>query len=105
MFLGTDSYLVSVRECIKYSSLVSGSHPVFTFEGRYFNLKTVKSGLLLVCYLLKILVSVTLPCLCTHSRLLGLEHISFTRNSAWQTIAGFNNSRNKLILELESEMS
>lgn len=46
--LGTDSYLVSVGECIQHSPLLSGSHPLVTFEGRYFNLKTVKSGLLLI---------------------------------------------------------
>ncbi|KFP38607.1 Calcium/calmodulin-dependent protein kinase type II subunit delta, partial [Chlamydotis macqueenii] len=33
---------------------VKGSHPVFTFEGRYIELKTVKPGLLFICYLLKI---------------------------------------------------
>lgn len=103
--LGTDSYLLSVRECIQYSPLMSPSPPIFTFEGRYFHLKTVKSGLLFICYLLKILVSVTLSCLCTHSHLLGPERISFTRNSAWQTIASFNNSRNKLILEFDSEIT
>lgn len=50
-------------------------------------------------------MSVTLSCLCMYLHLLGLEHISFTRSNIWQTVVSFNNSRNKLILEFESEIT